>query len=929
MMGRFDDEIRNAIVDLNLRPERENEIVQELAQHLEDKYHELRETGVEPGTARLAALEELNSNDILVRELRRVERITRLEPVVPGRGRVNMIGDVGQDLRYGLRMLRRGPGFTAVAVLSLALGIGANTAIFTLVNAVLLAQLPVRDPGQLVLFSDTPGEGTSISDGLPIRGEWELFSFPLYEYLRDHQDSFDRLCAFRSGESLVSLRVEGSGEAAQLSQVHLVSGNFFELLGVQPILGRSLTSEDDQPGAPPAAVISYACWRDRFNRAPDVVGRQIVLNSTPFTIVGVSPREFFGERVRRPADMWLPLTFHPDIELRESYLTNPNAYWLNMMGRLRPGVETRQAQASINVLLHQYVTERYGSSPNEDTREAILQISIGLKPGGGGLSGLRYFYSEPLRMLMVIVGVVLMIACANVGNLLLSRSAARQMEISLRLALGASRVRLIRQLLTESFLLAILGGIAGLFIAGWLARGLVSMVARSSPLDVGINWLILGFTAGVSLVSGIVFGLAPAIRATRSDLSAGLKDRAARGSVGRRGFGLGSSLVIAQVGLSLVLVIGAGLFGRSLIKLHQEDLGFDRDNLLLIRLDPRLAGYKPTALGALYEQLLDRVNALPGVTAATMASYGPLSGSSTTSNISLFGRAQQPGQDMVVKHLLVGPNYCEALGLPLLMGREIGRQDTPASAHVAMVNEAFAKYFCPDENPIGRRFGFGDEEKDSQDIEIVGVVGDARFAGVQEDPTRMAFMPILQVQNQFAYMSDLEIRTEGDPLAMASTVRSAIAQVDDKVPIVNTLSLSGQLEASLRQERLIATLVSLFGLLAMILASIGLYGLMAHRVARRTNEIGIRMALGAERRSIVWMVMRETMTLVAIGICVGIPASVGAGRLISNQLFGLSPTDPLTIATAAILLTIVAVFAGYLPARRASRVDPIVALRYE
>lgn len=839
-----------------------------------------------------------------------------------------MISDLWQDTRYGTRMLRKSPGFTAIAVLSLALGIGANTAIFTLINAVLLKSLPVQSPDQLVLFADTPGEGTSVGD--PPRERWERFSYPAYEYLRDHNEVFEDLCVFRSGEARLSVRREGGpGEAVQRAQGHLVSGNYFSVLGVKSTMGRVLSSEDDSPSARPATVISHRYWKEQLNADPLIVGEGIALNGTTFTIVGVTPPEFFGERVRRAPDFWLPMAFQPQVEMHESALADQKMFWLNLMGRLKPGIPIEQAQAGVNVGLQQFLTEQAGAQITDERRRSIQNSFIQLMPGGRGISGLRFFYSGPLRMLMAMVALVLLIACANVGNLLLSRSAARHTEMSLRLALGASRARVVRQLLTESVVLAALGGALGLLFARWGVDALVTLVSKTSPLDVRPDALVLGFTVTVSLLSGVVFGLAPALRASRTDLSTALKAKTARVGALKLRSGLAPALIVSQVALSLVLLIGAGLFARSLLKLEREDLGFNRDNVLLVDIDTRLAGYKPKELSGLYRQLLDRLGALPGVRSETVATYSPLSGTARTSNISLQGYMPEPGDPMLLSDMLIGPGYCQTLGLPLLLGREIGAQDTPASAKVAVVNEAFVKAFLHGENPVGRRFGFGDEEKDSGDIEIVGVIGDVKYESAKDKPIPAAYRPILQVQDQGAYASNLEIRTEGDPLAAASSVRSAIAQVDDKLPVVGVTSFSKQLADSLRQERLIAQLVSVFGLLALILACVGLYGVMAHAVTRRSNEIGIRMALGAESSSILWMVLKETLILVGAGVAIGIPVSLAASRLVLTQLYGLSAGDPLTLGGAVTLLIVVAAIAGYLPARRAARVDPMVALRYE
>lgn len=833
-----------------------------------------------------------------------------------------------KDIRYGLRGLLKRPAFTIVALVILALGIGANTAIFTLINAVLLKPLPVTKPEELVLFDDSAGEGTRTSDGDPATGKWDLFSYSAYRYFRDHDGAFQELSAFRSGESRLSVRRSDAqtGEAAERASGHLVSGNYFAVLGVNALRGRVLTNDDDLPSANPAAVISNGYWTQKLNGDSHVVGKSVLLNGAAFTIVGVMPPGFFGERVRRAPDFWLPLAFQPQIELRKSFIEDKNVYWLNLLGRLKPGTQMGQAQASINVELRQFITDQTGTKLTDELSREIQNSYVQMSPGGRGLSGLRTFYAQALLMLMVIVALVLLIACANVGNLLLSRAATRQAEISLRQALGASRARLMRQLLTESLLLAGIGGVAGVLLAQWGVSLLVARVAATSPLDVKPDLSVLLFSAGISLASGILFGIAPAIRATRTDLTSALKEKSTHGRRGR--FNLGSVLVVSQVAVSLILLVGAGLFARSLIKLQQEELGFNRDNVLLASIDARLAGYKPAELGALYRQLYDRLSALPNVRSATMASYSPMSGTKTNSSLLVRGYTPQPGEDMVVSHIQIGPRYGETLGVSLLLGREIGLQDTAGSTKVVVVNQAFAEGFFPGQNPVGQRITFN-EDSDKDDLEIVGVLGDAKYDSAKEKAKRTVYQPILQVQDQQTYNNVLELRTTGDPLSFAAEVRAAIAQVDDKLPVLNLTSLRTQTDDSLRQERLLAQLVSFFGLLGLVLSCVGLYGIMAHAVVRRTNEIGIRMALGAERRDIIWMVLKESLLLVGAGLVIGVPASWGAAHLISSQLFGLNPSDPVTLSIAVVLFTLVAALAGYVPARKASRVDPLVALRYE
>ena len=834
-----------------------------------------------------------------------------------------------KDLRYGVRSLLKRKGFAAIAVLTLALGIGANTAIFTLVNAVMLRPLPVSHPEELVLFSNVTGEGTSTEDP-PGTGLWKRFSYASYQYFRNHNQSFQDITAIRSGESRLSVRKTGSqaGEAAQRASAHLVSGNYFSVLGVTAMRGRVLTPEDDAPNAQPAAVISDRYWQQQLNSDPAIVGKTFVLNGNSFTIVGVTPAEFFGERVRRSPDFWLPLSFQPQIELRKSFLDDVQVYWLMLMGRLKHGVRMVQAQASTNLALRQFLTEQAGSQLKEDRQRGIQNTYLQFAEGAQGISGLRSVYSRPLHMLMAIVGIVLLIACANVGSLLLSRAASRKAEISLRMALGASRFRIIRQLLTESLLLAAIGGVGGVLLAQWGVTVLISLVAKDSPLDTHPDLAMLLFTAGVSIVAGLLFGLAPAIRASKTDLTSALKEKSRTGS-GRLRFNLSSALVVVQVGLSMVLLTGAGLFARSLLKLQSEDVGFERANVLLVDIDPRLAGYKPVELATLYHQLLDRLSPIPGVRSVSMATYSPMSGSSRNSTINVPGYTPQPNESMDAQDILTGPHYAETLGVPLLQGREIGARDTAASQKIAVVNKTFVDHYFKGQNPIGHTLSFGEEEDKGDPLEIVGVIGNIKSSNAREESEATVYRPILQIQDEEAYTVNLQVRTNNNPSGLAQTVRQAINQVDDKLPIFGVTTLDEQLQGTLKQDRLIAQLVSFFGALALLLACIGLYGVMAHGVARRTNEIGIRMALGAEGRNIAWMVLRETLLLVVVGLVLGVPTALFSARLVSTQLFGLNPSDPVTLISAAAVLTVVALLAGYVPARSASRVNPLIALRYE
>ena len=833
-----------------------------------------------------------------------------------------------KDIRYGFRGLLKRKGFAAIAVLTLALGIGANTAIFTLVNAVMLKALPVERPEQLVIFTDKTGEGTSTQDSSP-SGEWWRFSYASYEYLRDHNQSFQDIAAIRSGESRVSIReTDSQANAAVRAQGHLVTGNYFSLLGVRAMRGRVLTPDDDKAAAQPAVVLSHAYWEKKLNSAPGVVGKTFIINGTNFAVIGITPPEFFGVRMRRPPDFWVPLAFHPQIELRDSFLTNQQVYFLTIVGRRKPEVTFEQAQANVNLALRQFLTEQAGSQLTEERQKGIQNTYVTLAEGKGGISGLRREYSTALKMLMAIVGMVLLIACANVGSLLLSRAASRRSEMSLRMALGATRRRIIRQLLTESMLLAVIGGVCGVLLAQWGVTVLVNLVAKDAPLDTYPDVRVLAFTVGISILAGVVFGLVPAVQASRTNLSSAMKEKNRM----RSGFlrlNPSSLMVVMQVGLSMVLLTGAGLFGRSLLKLQEEQVGFDRHNVLLVGIDPRLAGYKPVELATLYQQLIERVGSVPQVQTVSMATYAPMSGSRRSSSIKLSGYTPAPDEEMTVQDMLTGPKYAETLGIPLLRGREIGIRDTASSTRVAVINATFAERFFKDQNPIGRQFTFDDETDNGAPLEIIGVIGDIKDddARAQTEPT--VYRPMLQLQDQSAYSVTLLIRTLSDPTPLTSQVRQTINQTDDKLPMFGVTTLDEQLYSSLDTDRLIARLVSFFGALALILACIGLYGVMAQGVARRTNEIGIRMALGARGGNIALMILKETLYLVLAGLVIGVPAALLGAKLISAQLFGLKPTDPLTLIGAAVVLMIVALLAGYLPARRASRVNPLNALRYE
>jgi len=832
-----------------------------------------------------------------------------------------------QDIKFGARMLRKKPGFTAIGVLTLALGIGANTAISSAMDGILNRTLPLHDPERLVLFDDHPSEGTS--KGSPADDVWQLFSFASYRHFADHLTSFDGIAAFRSGETRLNLGVDGGGAGGtdQLASGQLVSGNFFSLLGVKAALGRTLTSDDDSEAAPAAAVISHGYWKQRLGGESGAVGRVVQLNGTPFTIVGVMPETFFGVRVRKSPDFWLPLRLQPQVEQRQSYLKEPDTYWLKLLGRLKPGVDLAQAQAEVSVAHLQFLKEQAGAEPAEDWKNAIERSSVVLAPGSRGISGLRNRYGDALRLLLFVTAFVLVIACANIANLSLSRATERMPEVSMRLALGASPWRLARQLLTESLLLAALGGAAGLLLALWGVDALKKLVASTSPVDVGVNLPVLAFTALVSVLAGVLFGLAPALRAARSDLTSSMRARG-EGGGGRLRAGLAPALVVSQVALSLVLLVGSGLLVRSLRNLANAELGFEREGVLVVDMDTRIGGLDAKELSGYYTRLLESVEAIPGVRSATVASSSPMSGTNQNSNISIAGYTPAERENMDVDVMRVGPRYAETLGVHVVEGRDLNERDGAASAPVGLVNEAFARSFCAGKSPLGMRFGIGDQQSDAV-IEIVGVVGDTKRRNLREAPERTVYLPLLREDGQNAFRSDLEIRTSGDPTRLVGAVRKAVTQADPRVPVAGIKTLSRQVADSLRAEQLVARLVGAFGLLALVLACVGLYGILSQAVATRTNELGIRMALGANRGNVLGMVLREAGILVAVGIGIGIPGALIASRLLTSQLFGVSPFDPLTLAGSALLLSVVAIAAAFVPARRASRIEPMRALRAE
>lgn len=824
-----------------------------------------------------------------------------------------------QDVRCGCRQLLKSPVLLAVAVVSLALGIGSNSAIFTLIHTVMMRQLPVRDPASLAIFYNGMSEGVGSGDLVG-----DAVSYPFYKDLRANNDSFQDLCAFREGEDDVVMHVAGEpGSTMGRATVHLVSGNYFDVLGVQAAAGRLLQDSDDTPASPPVAVMTFRLWKDHFHLDPRVLGKTVIFNGTAFSVIGVADASFFGERVRKSPDFWLPLSFQPQIMIRERPLLQAmNTYWLNCLGRLKPGVSIKAAQTAVNGRLHSFYLVQAGARATADTRHKIERTQIALKPGGGGISGLRYRYAKPLSVLMAVVGLVLLIACANIATLLLARASARRHEFTCRLALGASRARVLRQVLTESILLALAGGAAGTLFAWWSVR-IATLVLHFGPVvKIEPDPATLAFTLGVSIATGLLFGIVPGWKFSRLDLRPGN----AAGAGWRTGWFSGTqALITMQIALSFCLLIGASLLTRSFVALEDQDLGFTRNHILLVRTDADLAGYQPPEYSRLYRDINDRMNQLPGVQSAAIARFSPISGYSSSGNFSIEGYQPPPGKGMEVWDLPVGPRFFETLRIPIYLGRGIEARDTAASTPVVVVNQTFVREYFPGTNPVGQHIERGSPFK-APGSEIVGIASDSKFFGLREQPKPMVFYPLSQ---KGVHTFEIVLRTAADPNGIASEVRMALKQINSRLPILEEQTLNGQIEDALQQQKMITTLCSMFGLLALILASIGIYGTLAYAVAGRTAEIGTRMAIGAQRSHVISLVLRDLVLVLVVGLLLGVAVAFGTTRWIESFLFGVKPLDPVAFATSALLITGIALFAGYLPARRASRIDPMRALRHE
>jgi predicted permease len=838
-----------------------------------------------------------------------------------------------QDVRYALRQLRQSPAFTLTAVLTLALGIGANTAVFTLVHEVMLKSLPVADPGGLYVVGDRPE--CCVNGGF--QDDWTLFAYPLYQYLQEHTPEFTQLAAAQTNRPSLSVRREGAKSAESLES-ELVSGNYFSTLGVQAVAGRLLTPEDDRTGAPIAAVMSYRAWKEKYGMDRSLLGSSVMANGIPMTLVGIAPLGFYGERRDSyPPDLWMPIFVEPLLSRENTMLRAPTTDWLYLIGRLRPGTGLAQVSTHMTAELQQYLRVPGNIQP-EDKPANIPKQVIRVTPGFAGINPLQEQYKQGLYVLLAASAVILLIACANVANLLLARGTVTRFRTSLQLAIGAPRGRIIRAGLTESVVLAVLGGLAGLALAYFAGRAMVLLAfrgARVVPVSAAPSLPVLGFTFFVALLTGVIFGVGPAWMASRSDPAEALRG-ATRATRDKSALPQ-KSLVVVQAACSMVLLTVAGLLTQSLRNLQNQPYGFERQGRILVEFNPSSAGYTTDRLTGLYQQLEDRFAHMPGVMSESLSLYTAQQGNNWGEGIHFLGRA-------AVEHTgaswdRVSAHYFETIGTPVVRGRGFTEHDTASSQHVAVVNEVFVSKYFPNADPIGQHFGKGDLSH-AGDYEIVGVVKAAKYQNAASVPRPMFFVPLAQtihyntaddqrVESASMYMGTIELHVAGDPGSYSPAIRQLLAGVDPNLPPPEISTFDEQIELRTSEKTMSARLSGLFGLVALLLASIGLYGLTAYQVARRTGEIGIRMALGADRLNILKMVLRGAFLQVMIGLVLGVPLIFLSGKLLASQLYGVGSFNPMILTLAIVVLGLCALLASILPARRAAGIDPMKALRTE
>ena len=842
-----------------------------------------------------------------------------------------------RDLKHCVRGLLRSPGFTLIAVLSLGLGIGANTAIFTLIKQVLLQNLPVRDTQQLVTFGKSTGGG--VLGGIDL-GTFDMFTYDFARQLETNPGPFQGVAAFSSFSPQVSVRLPNTAGALQLHS-SLVSGNFFSVLEAEPLFGRVIAQSDaDAPDRSPVAVISYRLWQQSFSSDHAILGKTISINGTPFTVVGVMPPAFHGiQQELEPAEIWVPITMTREILLQPGFLEPRSFYFLHMVARQSPQSRLAADQGWLDRQIRDYVRAGEGQTIAPARQQEIERITVQLLPGAHGVSQLRSQYGDSLTILMVIVGVVLLIACANLANFLLARAIARQRETATRLALGSSRGRIIRQSMMEALLLSLSGGLLGLGLAFTATRALIAFVARGAanvPLNASPDNAILLFTLGVSVFAGLLFGLAPALQVARTSAMPALNatTRTAASSGGRASRWWPKALVTGQIMFCLTLLVAAGLFLRTLRNLQNQDFGFERTHLLVAEFAPELAGYKPEQAPAMNQRVLDRLSAIPGVRSVALAGSPPISFGAWHSSLHFSGYTPGPKEDMGSVLNRVSGRYFETVGISIVSGRPITPADTANSMKVAVVNETIARKFFPNGDAVGHTVKI-DIDSVEGPWQIVGIARDTKSGNPRVEPYRMVYLPVAQILGkqgegiQDSFANTILLRTAGDPSATINELRGAMAAIDPNLPVLQVRTMHDHLEAFTSQESLVSRLTVIFALLAVLLAAIGLYGVMSFNVARRSNEIGIRIALGASGGGVQWMVLRESLDLLIAGLVLGIPIALATTRLIRAQLYQMSPFDPMIFIAATAGIAAVTVLAAWLPARRAAAVDPMVSLRCE
>jgi predicted permease len=832
-----------------------------------------------------------------------------------------MIETALKDLRYAIRGFQKSPGFTAIVLISLTLGIGANTAIFTLIDAVMLRGLPVQSPGELVTVGDA-SRPTAIAFGGPMAN---ILSYPLYRRLQHENQVFTGLLASgKTGRLEVGLPSGGTEQA----QGRLVSGNYFDVLGVSPIAGRVFSAQKDQiAGASPVVVISYSYWADRFGRSFDVLGKVVRINGSPFTVIGIAPPDFSGEVVGSPTDIWIPLSMQAQVNPGDPRVDRRDANWLLCIGRLKPGVSVGSARAEITTLVHNALVDYEGAGSSPDRLREIRSEKVDVEPGSKGFSWIRTHDAPLLFTLMALVGLVLLIACTNVANLLLARGTSRQKEISMRLALGADRLRIIRQMLTESALLAGAAAIAGILLAWWGSRLLSQLVSGSSGLnsipfevDVKPDMAVLGFNAAITFLTVILFGLLPALRSTQLDLMPALKENAQ--AVNQARWRLGSVLVIGQLALSTVILIGAGLFLRSLEHLNSLDVGYSRNQVIVMSADLSGSGYPPAQRLPVTRRLMEVLRAIPGVSGVTVSNNGLFTHvDGNTDSLIAEGFVPTRKSDSFCSFDQIGPHYFRVLGVPLIAGREFDEHDGPSTSNDVVINETMAQFYFRNTNPIGKRLRNGGDR-----YTVIGVVKDMKEGKLKSPTERRFYAPLFQTADPIQTLH-FEIKTRAAAGPMVATIRREMQDFDPNLNVSSIVPVSVLIQQDLDADWLIAKLSEFFGILVLLLAANGLYGVISYTTAQRTSEIGLRMAIGADRADVIRMVLSETVFLILAGLAIGLPAALAATRLLRATLAGFTPSDPSTIAVVFLIMLVAGIVAGYIPAARAARVDPMAALR--